>query len=165
MKESENINFYTSKTTEILTKFVKTKEVLTSSLFQFLKLKSVTNVRFLLAGIEATMVQWSEHQTLNLVCITGVWGSSPYHGGVLTQHLDINSGKIAVFSDYAIYNVPQIVHRLSCRKKLLSQTANKNVHTCNHDDQVPLSFLDVHSYQNQWLFRSNYEVVTNSGSG
>ena len=40
-------------------------------------------------------------------------GSSPNHGGVLTQHLDIFSWKIAVHSDRAIYNVPRNVHGLS----------------------------------------------------
>ena len=128
--------------------------------------RSVLSYRQQLVGIynlkiaEATVVYRAECRTQNPVCITGGGGSSPYHGGVLTQHLDIYSVKIAVHSDRAVQNVPRNMHglsfgeekyphRLLCQVMWCSPHANKRVHACNHErlsrpifpwDQVPPSY-------------------------
>ena len=78
------------------------------------------------------------------MCITGGWVSSLYYGDVLPQDLDNYSGKIAVHSDRAIYNVPHNIHGLSFGgKKITSQTAVSpgmvltSLHACNHDQLSP----------------------------
>ena len=87
------------------------------------------------------------------MCITGGGGLSPYHGGVLTQHLDIYSGKIAVHSDRAIYRMSLIVC-MGCPSKTkkmslqaavsgvdrYSPHASKSVHACNHEQLGPPNF-------------------------